>query len=280
MIPKIKKIGVVVNQRKVGAAKFLPKLRDWLQARDIEVSDTTQDELNAVLKGTSLVICLGGDGTLLSLAGRMKDKNVPVLGVNLGSLGFLTEVKEVECFDELENVLSGKSQIEERLLLSCTVKEKNQESSREYIALNDIVVSREGLTRLLQLEIYVGGEKLTRFSGDGVIVATPTGSTAYSLSAGGAILHPWLEAFIITPICPHASALRSMVVSSEQQVSVRTIMPRDAGKAILTVDGQEKIEIDDSLSVEVTRAATRLQLVKSSKRSYLATLRENFKFPE
>ncbi len=273
------KIGIVVNQKKQGASELLAKLNLWLSKRDTQVFDTTRHPLEEVLQDASLVICLGGDGTLLSVADHMKEYSIPVLGVNLGSLGFLTEVKEGEIFEELNAFFSGSSAIEERLMLSCLARSQKTKKTRRFIALNDIVVSREGLTRLLRVEVQVSGEKLTSFSGDGVIVATPTGSTAYSLSAGGAVVHPKLEAIIITPICPHASALRSMVVRADEKISIRIQTNREGEKALLTADGQENLEIDDSYTVEMTRFNTPLKLIKSSKRSYFATLRENFKFP-
>ena len=165
-------------------------------------------------------------------------------------------------------------------MLSCTVQSQKTKCERRLIALNDIVISREGLSRILRLEVRVSGEKITGFRGDGMIVATPTGSTAYSLSAGGAVVHPKLEAILLTPICPHASALRPMVVSADEKISVRIQGGGpDLAKALLTADGQENMEIDDSFSMEITRANTPLKLVKSSKRSYFATLGENFKFP-
>jgi NAD+ kinase len=276
----MKKIGIVVNSNKPGAAQLLPRLCDWLTKREVATADTTQLAIDEVIRDSSLVICLGGDGTLLSVANHMKENSVPVLGVNLGALGFLTEVKQEEVFEELNSFLIGQSVIEDRLMLSCTASSSKSKQERRLLALNDIVVSREGLSRILRLEVQVTKEKVTNFAGDGIIVATPTGSTAYSLSAGGAIIHPKLEAIIITPICPHASALRSMVVAAGEKISVKIQRTGLSGKALLTADGQENLEIDDSYSVEITRATTSLKLVKSSKRSYFATLRENFKFPE
>lgn len=242
--------------------------------------DSTAHEIEAVMQDAALVVCLGGDGTLLSAAAHIKTASVPILGVNLGRLGFITEVKQEEVFEELNTFLSGQSQIEERLMLSCTAKSERTKKERRFVALNDIVVSREGLSRILRLDVRIGSEKLTSFAGDGVIVATPTGSTAYSFSAGGAVVHPKLAAIIVTPICPHASALRSIVLAAEERITIR-LQDKSANdsKALLTADGQENLEIDDSYTVEITRAATPLRLIKSSKRSYLGTLGENFKFP-
>ncbi len=273
------KIGIIVNQKKSGAVKLLGELSDWLRKRDHSVSDSAAQPVDQVLEGADFLICLGGDGTILSVAGQMKGRSIPLLGINLGNLGFLTEVKQEEIYEELNAYFLGQSQIEERIMLSASAKSETAKKERRLIALNDIVISREGLSRMLRVEVKVTGDKLTSFAGDGVIVATPTGSTAYSLSAGGAVVHPKLEALIITPICPHASALRSMVVAASEKISVKIQSQGQSGKALLTADGQENFEIDDSYTIEITRSNTPLRLIKSSKRSYFATLRENFKFP-
>ena len=169
------------------------------------------------------------------------------------------------------------------MLLSATVRwnpeEGKTEPERRFQALNDIVISREGLTRYMTIQVDIGGERATRFSGDGLIVATPTGSTAYSLSAGGPILHPSLDNLIVTPICPHASALRPLVVSGEQPIRIKIACNNLNEKALLTADGQSDVTIDNRSMIEVTRSVNRFRLVKSSKRSYFATLREKFKLP-
>jgi len=275
-----KQIGIVANAGKAGAHELLAKLKDWLGKRDVPVMDSSNYGVDAMIDVCSLILCLGGDGTLLSVAGHFKEKSVPILGVNLGSLGFLTEVKETEVFEELNAYLLGDYKTEDRLLLSCRAQSDKHGIERRFVSLNDVVISREGLTRLLRAEISVSGEKLTAFRGDGVIISTPTGSTAYSLSAGGAVLHPRVEAMLITAICPHASALRSIAVGAGEKISVKIRTDREGDKALLTADGQENLEIDDSYRIEITRASHVLKLFKSSKRSYFATLRENFKFPE
>lgn len=273
------KLGIVVNQKKKGALGLLGRLRDWLTKRDVAVQDTTSESIDEIMKDAELLICLGGDGTLLSAAGYMKEISIPILGVNLGSLGFLTEVKENEIFEELTAYFLGQARIEERLMLSATARSEKNKTERRLVALNDMVISREGLTRLLRLEVQVSGENLTRFAGDGIIVATPTGSTAYSLSAGGAIVHPKLDVLMVTPICPHSLALRSIVLGGNEKITVKIQTDRENERALLTADGQENLEIDDSFIVEIMRSNTSLKLVKSSKRSYFATLKENFKFP-
>lgn len=275
----MEKIGIVVNLRKPNAEKWLGELRSWLSKRDVEIRDTVTSSMEEVLKEASLLVCLGGDGTILRLANQMRERPVPVLAVNIGSLGFLTDVKTDEMFDELQTYFLGQCPIEERLMLSCAAKGGRSRIERRFQALNDLVVSREGLTRLLKVRVDVSGETLTSFSGDGVIVATPTGSTAYSLSAGGAVVHPKLEAVIITPICPHASALRSLVVGADERITISIQCEGDGEKALLTADGQENVEVDEATSIEITRSPIPFRLVKSSKRNYFETLRENFKFP-
>lgn len=275
----MKTVGIVVNARKTGALELNVKLRAWLEKRDMAVLDSTETPLDEIVTQADFVISLGGDGTMLSIVSHMKNRSVPVLGVNLGSLGFLTEVKQAEVFEELTAYLQ-QPQIDPRVMISCTAWSKKLKTERRFLALNDIVVSREGLARILRIDVKISGEKFVSFRGDGVIVSTATGSTAYSLSAGGAVVHPRLEALIITPICPHALSLRPMVVCADEKVTLSCRVESPNEKALLTADGQEKLEIDDSYTVEVSRSSAPFQLIKSSKRSYLETLRENFKLPD
>ena len=273
------KIGIVVNPKKPHALKWLEELRTWLGKRSLEFQDNINSSLDKIFEEASLLVCLGGDGTILRVANQMKERPIPVLAVNVGSLGFLTDVKTDEMFDELQTYFLGQGKVEERLMLSCSVRNEKTRTERRFQALNDIVVSREGLTRLLKVRVEVSGEVFTHFAGDGVIVATPTGSTAYSLSAGGGIVHPRLEALILTPICPHAIALRSLAVPADERISIRIECEREGEKALLTADGQDNVEVDAETSVEITRSTLSFQLIKSSRRNYLETLRENFKLP-
>lgn len=275
----MKTVGLVINQKKPGAVELGAKLRPWLEKRDLVVLDSATTPLDDIVRQADFVISLGGDGTMLSIVSHMKQRSVPVLGVNLGSLGFLTEVKQAEVFEELSAFLQQPN-ITQRVMLSCTVWSEKTRAERRFLALNDIVISREGLARILRLDIMISGERFVSFRGDGVILSTPTGSTAYSLSAGGAVVHPKLEALMITPICPHVLSLRPMVIAADETITVRVKMDTPQEKALVTADGQEKLEIDDSYIVEVSRASAPFQLIKSSRRSYLETLRENFKLPD
>ena len=281
----IKRVGILTNPTKSNANQFRMDLRNWLGKRNIEILDTTELPFEKTLEQADLFICLGGDGTILHLADRMMDRAIPVLGVNVGSLGFLTEVRVEELYDELKLVFSGQFEIEERMLLSATVKGagglggSKAEPERRFQALNDVVINREGLTRYMAVEVEIGGEQATRFFGDGIIVATPTGFTAYSLSAGGPIVHPALDNLIVTPICAHASALRPLVLSGNESIRIRITCDDPSEKALFTADGQADVTIDNRSVVEVTRSTNRFSLVKSSKRSYFGTLREKFKLP-
>lgn len=279
----IKSIGILANPEKPNAVEIRLGLHEWLSKRNVKILDADDVTIQKVIPEADLFICLGGDGTILRLAGKMIDRVVPVLGVNVGSLGFLTEVKVEELYDELKLIFSGQFEVEERMLLSATVKLNSEntksESERCFQALNDIVINREGLTRYMTVQVDIGRERATRFSGDGVIVATPTGSTAYSLSAGGPIVHPSLDNIIVTPICPHASALRPLVLSGDETIRIKVDCENPSEKALLTADGQSDVTIDERSIIEVTRSENHLKLVKSSKRSYFATLREKFKLP-
>jgi len=278
----VKRVGVLTNPTKPNADQVRKDLVEWLQKRGLEIFDTVETPIEKVIAESDVIVCLGGDGTILHLAGFMKERAVPVLAINIGSLGFLTEVRAEELYDELKLVCSGQYEVEERILLNATVRWEGSKSEpeRRFQALNDIVVNREGLTRYMTVQLDIGGEHATRFSGDGVIVATPTGSTAYSLSAGGPIVYPSLDNLIVTPICPHASALRPLVVSGNQSIRIRISCNETREKALLTADGQNEVAIDNRSIIDVTKSENRFQLIKSSRRGYFSTLREKFKLPD
>lgn len=276
----IKRVGILTNPNKPNIDQTRRELIEWLGKRNLEVSDASQSSVEKICIEADLIVSLGGDGTILHLAGRMKDRAVPVLGVNMGSLGFLTDTRSDELYDELKLIFAGQYNVEERMLLSASVRVDGAKGEeRRFQALNDIVVNREGLTRYMAVQIDIGGEHATRFYGDGVIVATPTGSTAYSLSAGGPIVYPTLDNLIVTPICAHASAIRPLVVSGSQSIRIRITCDEVREKALLTADGQMDVPIDNRSIVEITRSENKFYLINSSKRSYFHTLREKFKLP-
>jgi len=272
-------VGIVINEKKQGANELLQELSSWLSKRESKVLASPSVSLDQILKEADLIICAGGDGTLLHVANRMIQRQIPLLGVNLGFLGFITEVKSAEVIEELKAIFAGHFETEERSMLSCHVRDEKTRDTRRFQSLNDIVINREGLTRYLKVEIRIGSEPFTSYSGDGVIVSTPTGSTAYSLSAGGPIVHPGLNAIIITAICPHVSSLRPMVVPGSEKIVARIICDHPGESALLVSDGQDSMKVSEHHLIEVTQSTMKLALIKSSKRSYFETLREKFKIP-
>ncbi len=278
MKPKIKNVALFINKQKKGAPALGKKISSFLEKHKITVNTSLEFENNEYLQKADLVVSLGGDGTILALARQMKKRSVPVLGVNFGRLGFLTEVRPLEVMKELAACLEGNLLIEERMMLECHVRSEKQKIDRRLMALNDMVISREGVSRLVAIDILISGHKLAAFRGDGVILATPTGSTAYSLSAGGAVVHPSVDSIMITPICPHASSMHPTVIPANERVTIAIRRERGDARAILTADGQEIIEVDDSCSIEVTRFALPFKLMKSSKRNYYETLNRHLHF--
>lgn len=278
MTNSIKNTALVINRDKEKALALGVQIREFLEQRKINVYSSLERKPQECLEKADLVISLGGDGTILGLARQMRERSVPVLGVNLGRLGFLTETRPAEIIEELEDCLAGKLEVEERMLLECRVRSEKLKVERDLVALNDMVISREGVSRLVALEILISGQQLATFRGDGVILATPTGSTAYSLSAGGPIVHPRVDSILITPICPHASSLYPTVIPADEKVTIALRGERRDARAILTADGQEIVEVDDSFHIEVTRYPLPFRLVKSSRRSYYETLKRHLHF--
>lgn len=234
----------------------------------------TKDELPKLV---DLIIVLGGDGTYLSIARLMKTRSVPVLGVNLGTLGFLTEVRKQEVFEVLNGILHrGEVKISERTLLRVVVK-RNKKSVFDALAVNDAVVSKGAIARIINLHVEIDGEWANTVRADGLIISTPTGSTAYSLAAGGPLVHPGLECMILAPICPHGLSQRPMVIPDRKAITVR--LDNIPGHVYLTVDGQEGLDLKDGDAIEVTRFTKhKLQIVTSPERDYFSLLREKLNF--
>jgi NAD+ kinase len=277
----IRTVGVCLKPGQPQAAGAVRGLVKWLQQRglrviaDDEVGEVTGEppQPRTLLAGqVDLVIVLGGDGTLLSVARAASDRTVPILGVNLGTLGFLTEISLDELFAGLERVLAGQVRIEPRMRLDVRALRDRGELGR-FLALNDAVLTQADLARMIDLETRAGGSQVTTYHADGLIVATPTGSTAYSLSAGGPIVLPELEAFLLTPICPHTLTQRPLVLphSSEIEICVRS-----RNGAQLTVDGQEGIALREGDVVSVRRSDHPVRLIASPFRSHFEILREKF----
>jgi NAD+ kinase len=285
-------IGILARPDLAEARPALAELTRWLRARGVRAC---LEEETAALAGQApaesclvasgrdmagladALVVLGGDGTLLA-ASRLLDKEIPVLGVNFGSLGFLTEITLAELYPALEGVLDGRSQYEERRLLRAALHRRGRPDVTADV-LNDVVVTKAGPSRIIELEVKVGGAFVSSFRADGIIVSSPTGSTAYNLAAGGPILSPTLPAVVITPICPHMLANRPLVVPDESRIELRLRAARDVD-VYVALDGQETFAFTDDDQVEVSASPRRLKLVKAPGRDYYEVLRTKLKWGE
>jgi NAD+ kinase len=285
----IKTVGIISRPRREDIARVVPPLVKWLQAHgasvtcDSETGDclgalTVQTRRREELPGcTDLLIVLGGDGTLLSAARLAAERKVPILAVNLGGLGFLTTVSQDEIYSILEEIFSGKHRVSERVMLDAEIVRAGTVIRRQ-IALNDAVLNKAALARIMDLELRVDGEYVTTYKADGLILSTPTGSTAYSLAAGGPIVYPIVEAFVVTPICPHTLTNRPLVIPDSATIEVDFKSEDDA--VFLTLDGQVGIELMRGDHIRVRKAAEKLLLVRPAKKTYYQILRSKLKWGE
>jgi NAD+ kinase len=259
-----RRVGIVAKATSRDAVNTAHELAEWLRRRGLEAA---VDEPEG---SYDLVVVLGGDGTLLSVA-RSVAPGVPILGVNLGNLGFLTETSRGELYPALVRVLEGRFEIEERSLFDVALVRDGGGPAAVYRVLNDAVINKSALARIIELTLRVDGRLIARFRADGLIISTPTGSTAYNLSAGGPILDPLLPVAVLTPICPHALSLRPIVVPDAGPIEVTLETP--AEEVYVTLDGQEGAALGFRDTVRITRAAAKVRLAKVSRRSFYDSLR-------
>ncbi len=270
---------MVAKADSLDAVETAHELAAWLRRRDIEVAlqpEVAGDDPPAGASGVfdpsapyDLVVVLGGDGTLLSVA-RTVSSGIPILGVNLGTLGFLTEVGRSELYPSLVEILAGRFAIEERALLDVRL-ERVGGGELSYRILNDAVIAKSALSRIISLTLRVDDRLVTSYRSDGLIISTPTGSTAYNLSAGGPIVNPLLPVVVLTPICPHTFSLRPIVVPDVSTVEV--ILETELEEVYLTLDGQEGERLGARDRVRVTRSSDKAHLVKVSGRTFYHSLR-------
>lgn len=277
--PLFRRVGVVAKTASPEALKSASELDEWLARRGLEV---LLDEAVPPAAGEEgrerfdpaadmdLVVVLGGDGTLLSVA-RSLERPIPILGVNMGSLGFLTEVNRAELYPSLVRVLSGHYGIEERSLFGVELQRAADGESSHFRVLNDAVIAKSALARIIEMTLRVDGDLVGHFRADGLIISTPTGSTAYNLSAGGPILYPRLPVAVITPICPHTLSLRPLAVPDASLLEV--VLQTQREEVFLTLDGQEGMSLAFHDRVLIRRSDAVVRLVKASGRTFYESLR-------
>lgn len=290
----VRRVGLVAKHNLAAASEHLARLGAWLASRGVEAIYSTE---TAALAGAAahgartatretlpgevdLVVVLGGDGTLLAMAARIAQsgRDIPILGVNFGSLGFLTEIRIDELTSSLERVLAGTATFDERAMLAATAHRKTGEADSR-VVLNDVVFTKSALSRMIELSVWVNGGFVTRVKADGLIIASATGSTAYNLAAGGPIVHPTVDALVLTPIAPHTLTNRPVVIPGSAEVEVRMEADGAAADVFVTYDGQSGYPVVPGDRVRVCRSARMLRLVTPA-RSYFEVLREKLKWGE
>jgi len=234
-------------------------------------------EIEHIGEGADIIVVLGGDGTLLSVARHVKKEDVPILGVNLGSLGFLTEISVEELPSVLGHIFNDDCEISKRIMLDVVVK-REEEKIFELATLNDAVITKDALARIIDIETYVDDEYLTTIRGDGLIVSTPTGSTGYSLAAGGPIIYPSLKNIVLSPICPHMLTNRPIILP--EHVTIRASLLSPDERVVLTLDGQIGIPLEYGDEVIMKKSTHTVSLIKSLQKGYFEILRTKLKWGE
>jgi NAD+ kinase len=286
--PTFKTIGIISRPRRSNLAEIVPPLLAWLEEHgvrtvvDAETAGSLRDDglgktRHQVAEQADLLLVLGGDGTLLAAAREAAPRGVPILPVNMGSLGFLASFTVDELYPALEATLAGESTINERVLLLVERVNRGEILTKQRV-LNDGVVHKGTLARMIELELYVDDGFVCRYRADGLIVATPTGSTAYSMSAGGPIVHPMVESILITPICPHTLSDRPVVIHDTSKIELR--VAESSESVFLTLDGQTGVPMQVGDRVRITRAEERLKLIQPPNKSYFEILRSKLKWGE
>ena len=278
----LKKIGLVIKSD-AKAKKKAAELERWLHSRKIEIvrkKTTESGQKNAAgsLKAPSdldYIFVLGGDGTFLSAVRWIGDQDIPILGIKFGEVGFLAEIAEENLYSAAEKVLKGDFILRPRMRLSVKVRRRNEILAQETI-LNDVVINRGALARLAHIETYIDDHYLTTYSADGLIVATPTGSTAYSLAAGGPVIHPAVPGIILTPICPFTLTNRPLIVPQSANIKIR--LTKGSSDIILTFDGQKGLEIDDRDEIVIQKGPHSIQLITLPDRQYFDILKNKLKW--
>ena len=281
----MKSVAIILNPEKESAIELGRDIVSWLEERGVLVMAEhtaaaamgfprlSRDEKQLVTADFALV--MGGDGTLLRASHTMSAAGVPMLPIRFGQFGFLANTDPKDTFTALEHILDGDYKIDERMMLHATVH-RLEEKIASSIALNDAVISKGPLSRMLRLATYISGKYISTYASDGLIIATPTGSTAYSLSAGGPLVTPDLKVIIITPICPHTLSARSLLVSSVQKVEA--VVESESGDVMLTIDGQVGIPLESGDRVSIAEADIKTQLISVNNITFFDKLQKKLKW--
>jgi len=278
----MKKIGIIVNKNKYESYKCVESIIEYALkykldilvecsvAKELEIECHNVDE-NFIIDNADIIICLGGDGTFIRAARAAYQRELPILGINFGTLGFLTEIDKNEIGFALRALAYETYNIDERIMLDIKIKNKGKKML-ESIAFNDVVISRGALSRILHVRTYVNNDFVESFPGDGIIISSPSGSTAYSLSAGGPIVEPESDLLIITPICPHMFSTRSYIINGNKLIHAQVDEKYDHD-AMVTVDGQVGYNIKGGDIVEVCRAEKKIKVIRIKNTNYFSVLR-------
>lgn len=280
-------IGIIAKNNIEEPFEITKKLSKWLKEKGVEVY--VEKELGKKIrhpnsidrtdipKLVDVILVFGGDGTFLGVAREACKYGTPILGINLGGLGFLTEVTIDELYPMMERIIDGDYEVEDRQMLITSIR-RGKKNIGTYEVLNDVVINKGALARIIDLAIYIEDSHVTTYKADGIILATPTGSTAYSLSAGGPIVHPGIPVTIITPICPHTLTNRPLVVSSEMKVEIKVTTQEP--DTYLTLDGQIGVRLKTGDLIEVKRTDTSVKLIKSPFRDFFSILKTKLMWGE
>jgi len=281
-------IGIISRPRRSNLSVVAPPLLKWLEERKVQAlyDEETAGSLPGSMKGktrqqvadaSQLLLVLGGDGTLLAAARLAATRGIPILPINMGSLGFLTSFTLDELYPALEDTLGGRFSVSERVMLYVELERGGKVIETQRV-LNEAVVNKGALARMIELELSIDADFVCRYRADGLIVASPTGSTAYSLSAGGPIVHPAVESFIITPICAHMLSDRPVVVRDSSSIQMK--LSGNTESVFLTLDGQKGIPLQATDIVRISRAKELLKLIQPPRKSYFEILRNKLKWGE
>ncbi|MDP2168459.1 MAG: NAD(+)/NADH kinase [Thermodesulfovibrionales bacterium] len=282
----MKRIGIICKAGRPEPPEILRDFLPWLKERGLEVYLDIETAKAMGIRGyprpeippaVEVVVVLGGDGTMLGVARLVCEKGIPILGVNLGGLGFITEVYKEELYDVMDSILNGRCPTQERMMLSACVHRRGEKIA-DYTVLNDIVINKGALARIIDLETYINKSYVALFKADGLIASTPTGSTAYSLSAGGPILYPTIDSIVLTPICSHTLTNRPIVLPDDSLIEVT--LRSKTEDVFLTLDGQVGFNLREADCVEIKRSQFKTTLLMPCERDYFQVLRSKLKWAE